>query len=219
MRIQDWIHKNRDFAPRRLLMVWVSVAVLMLIPVSPLGAQSDISFTAVVDKTKLDVDDVLNLELTLTGAVHNADQPEMPQLEDFYVISSSNSSQFSIINNQISSRVIYSYQLRPVRTGTLTIPPVSIQVGRESYTTQAVTVEVVAGSAPAPSTSVPLKPESTAEAPEALANQDFFVEAEVDKADPYISQQIIYTFRLYQRLNFASQPRLDWPEFTGFLGY
>ena len=206
--------------------IWLNILVrmLLLIPAvlwvsAPVRAQADISFIGTVDKTQLGTDDVLTLELTLSGAFRNANQPDMPQLADFYVMSSGSSSQFSIINNQMSSKVVYSYRLQPVRTGTLTIPSISIQVGRDTYATQALTVEVVAGSAPEPQPGFTPQPGATAAAPEALTDQDFYVEAEVSNAEPYVSQQIIYTFRVYQRINFTSQPSLDWPEFTGFLGY
>ena len=90
----------------------------------------------------------------------------------------------------------------------------------ETYTTEPVSIEVTAGSAPAPQPDAPPALDGTpAAVPQALAGQNFYVEAEVDNAAPYVSQQIIYTFRLYQRVNFSRQASLDWPEMTGFLGY
>jgi hypothetical protein len=202
---------------------WLVVGLALLlgaISIVPAVAQREVTFTAQVDKTVLRTDDNLNLELILTGPFRNANKPDLPQMEDFYVLSNGQSSQFSLINGQMSSRIVYSYRLQPLRVGTLTIPSISITVGGETYNTEIIKVEATAGSAPAPQPDQPpAEDESNLEIPGELTGQNFYVEAEVDNDTPFVSQQVIYTFRLYQRINFSRSPSLDWPEFTGFLAY
>lgn len=221
VRLKRVAHRERvSFAVKRSLCMLVLVFLVALSMSQPVAAQNDVTFTASVDKTQLNTDAYLTLELVLTGPFRNAGKPNMPQLEDFYVMSSGQSSQFSLINGQMSSSIVYSYRLQPVRSGTLTIPSIAIEMAKETFRTEPVTVEVTAGSASAPQPDVTSSLDGTqAPAPQALTGQNFYVEAEVDNTTPYVSQQIVYIFRLYQRVNFSRQPNLDWPEFTGFLSY
>jgi hypothetical protein len=49
-----------------------------------------------------------------------------------------------------------------------------------------------------------------------LSGREFWIEAEVDNSNPYLGEQIIYTFRLYQATNFFGQPDYNPPSFTDF---
>jgi hypothetical protein len=200
------------------ILVLLSVMALLLGRAVPAFAQDDITFTASVDRTSITTDELLTLELRLAGAFNRSSQPQLPPLDGFAVMGSSQSSQFSIINGAMSSQVVFTYRLQPIRTGTLTIPAVSIQMGNQTYQTDPITVEVTQGAAPqAGQPTVEAPPDATA--PSQLAGQDLYVEADVSKIRPVVGQQIIYRFRLYQAVNLMRQPSLDWPDFTGFLGY
>jgi len=207
------VSRNTQYTIRSIL-----ACVLLFASVSPVLAQSDITFTATVDRATLSSDQLLTLQLTLAGTFRSSGRPALPALDGFAVVGSSQSSQFSMINGKTSSQVNYIYQLQPTKTGALTIPAISIEVGGQTYQTQPVTVEVTAGAAPPAQQSGGTAP-SDLSAPADLGAQNFYVEAEVDNAAPVVGQQIVYTFRLYQAVNFYSQPSLDWPEFTGFVGY
>ena len=184
----------------------------------PVFAQDDITFTASVDRTSITTDDLLTLELRLAGAFNRSAQPQLPPLDGFAVVGTSQSSQFSIVNGATSSQVVFTYRLQPTGIGTLTIPAVSIQMGNQTYQTEPVTVEVTQGAAPqAGQPTVEAPPDATA--PSRLAGQDLYVEADVSKTRPVVGQQIVYRFRLYQAVNLMRQPSLEWPDFTGFLGY
>jgi hypothetical protein len=215
---------RRAVRPSRFTFYAIRLAVLYtliiatLFSASPIAAQDDISFTAKVDRTSLSTDQTLTLELTLSGAFVNAGKPDFPALQGFSVVGSSQSSQFSMVNGKTSSQVSFIYQLQPTQTGDLTIPAISIQAGGHTYQTDPITVKVTQGAAPPAAQSPGEAPADTA-APQTLDGQDLYVEAEVDNATPFVGQQITYTFRLYQGVQFFNQPQLDWPEFTGFLGY
>jgi hypothetical protein len=212
------VHASRfTFYVMRLAMLGALV-MAMLCFADPTVAQDNINFTATVDRTSLGTDQTLTLELTLSGAFANAGKPDLPALEGFAVVGSSQSSQFSMVNGKVSSQVSFIYQLQPTQTGDLTIPAISIQVGGHTYQTDPIVVKVTQGAAPPAAQSPGEAPADTA-APQTFNGQDLYVEAEVDNATPFVGQQITYTFRLYQGVQFFNQPQLDWPEFTGFLGY
>lgn len=185
---------------------------------APVHAQDDITFSASLDRETLSSDQMLNLELTLAGTFTNADRPDLTALTDFVVVGSSQSSQFSMVNSKTSSQIVFSYRLQPAAIGVLTIPPISIQVAGQTYQTQALNVEVTQGSAPVSQTPGQGAPPEAVE-PASLVGQDLFVEAGVDNPTPFVGQQLVYTFRFYQAVNVSGRPSLDWPEFTGFLGY
>jgi len=191
---------------------------VLLCSTVPALAQADVTFTASVDRTTITSDDLLTLQLTLAGAFHSSNQPQIPPLEGFAVVGTNQSSQFSMVNGAVSSQVVFTYRLQPTKTGALTIPAIPIQVGDQTYQTDPITIEVTQGAAPQigqPTTEAP----ADTTAPGELAGRDLYAEADVDNPAPLVGQQIVYRFRLYQAVNLFNQPSLDWPDFTGFLNY
>ncbi len=181
-------------------------------------AQDDIHFSASVDRTALSTDEVLTLEVVLSGSFKTSGQPQLLPLDDFSVVSASQSTQFSIVNSQYSSKVVFTYRLRPLKTGDLAIPAISVQVSGNTYYTNPIAIKVTGGSA-LPTTAPGDQTPQATKVPEELAGQDFYVEAEVDNPSPVAGQQIVYKFRFYQAVNVFRQPSLLWPDFTGFLHY
>jgi len=176
------------------------------------SAQSPISAT--VDRARLSLDEQVTLTVTVTGDFLNIPNPDLSQLQDFVVVSSSTSTQVSIVNGQMSSQKIFIYRLQPLTEGTLTIGPLSLTVGGQLYQTDPIEVEVVAGGSPVVP---PGSPPPDADAPDTLSGQDYFVEAEVSNPNPYLGQQIISIFRIYQAVQFPpGQPDYQPPDFTDF---
>jgi hypothetical protein len=73
----------------------------------------------------------------------------------------------------------------------------------------------VGAPAAAPSNRQPAESQPAITAAE-LTGQDLYVEAQVDNPRPYLGQQVVYTFRLYQARNLWDQPQYEAPAFTGF---
>jgi hypothetical protein len=175
-------------------------------------AQSPISAQA--DRSSLTMDEQLVLTVTITGDFLKIPRPDLSQLQNFVVVSSSTSTQVSIVNGQMTSQGVFTYRLQPLHEGQLSIAPVTVNIDGQVYQTDPIEVEVLASGSPVVPTN-PNLPEGNA--PGTLRGQDFFVEAEVDNPTPYLGQQIIYTFRIYQALNFPpGQPDYTPPAFTDF---
>lgn len=188
--------------------------VLLLYPQSVTSQPSPV--TAAVDRTTLSMNERVNLTVTVTGS--EAGQPQIPVLDGFQIVGTSSASQIRIINGAVSSQVSYRYTLQPTRVGQLVIAPVQVVVDGQTVSTDPITVEVTQGTTPsqqAPGTSnnhqAPNNPSTST-----TETGDIFVEAEVDSPTPYLSEQITYTFRLYQAVRFFGQPSYAEPEFTGF---
>lgn len=196
------------------LLLWQLLWQLWL--ATPGWAQDEITFTAAVDRTTISTNDTVQLQLTLAGALQNAAQPQLSGLLDFVVVSSSQSSQFQIINGATSAQIVFVYQLRPTQTGVLTIPAIAIDVGGQMLETEPITVEVVQG-AVAPPTPATNDSGSTGGQAGRTENGELFVAATVDNPTPFVGEPLRYRFRFYQSIQLLRQPQLDLPEFIGFL--
>ena len=200
---------------------WISylcplVIVLLLVGQSAGAALAQTPLTAQVDRTSLSFDEELTLTVTLSGEVITVPDLELPGLTDFVVTGKGTSTQIGITNGKITTQSIFTYQLRPLHEGSLVIPPISVTLDGQTYQTDPIPIEVVAGQAP------PASPPPNAQAPANLPDQQLFVEAGVDNPEPYVGQQIIYTFKFYQAtdvaLNFFGRPDYRPPSFTNFWG-
>jgi len=209
----------------RYVLIPLTIITLAILSATPILAQGQ-PITASVDRTRLTTDDTLVLTVSVNADTPSPPNPSLPALNGFAVVGSSSSSQISIINGTMSAQVIYSYRLQPFEAGNLTIEPVSVILNGQTYNTQPITIQVTQGtgmptsgaapSAPAPLTQQPAAPTSTQ-----FAGQETFVEAEVDNANPYLGEQVTYTFRFYQAADdvfssFFDQPQFEPPAFKGF---
>lgn len=116
--------------------------------VPSLAAQ--VTADALIQEGPLYVGDPFTLQIRVSGS----DQPEPPDLsglDDFLVQyqggSQNNSSSITYINGQITKTVsrgfVFSYQLTPEQTGTLTIPALFIQADGRTVRTRPITVTVL----------------------------------------------------------------------------
>jgi hypothetical protein len=189
-------------------------------------AQGDVSVTAKVDKNVVSSDDQVKLTITVGGQFQQLDEPQLPPLNEFEIVGRSRSSQFSMVNGVVTSVTTFSYQLQPTGPyGTYTIAPIVVQVNGSPYYTAAIRVEIAEGTAPYHDPEPPNRPpqdgaatsdDSALPAPDGLTGQNLFVEADVNNASPSVGQQIVYRFRFFQAANLPTQPRLEWPLFSGF---
>ena len=194
------------------------LVVSLLFPFLGLGtalAQSPI--VAEVDRAALSTDETLTLTVTLYTSILDSPTPSLPDLQGFQVVGSSTSTQIGIINGDIQTQAVYAYRLQPYQTGDLTIGPISVTLGGQTYSTQPMTVHVTQGAGQAlAAPATPQAPDQVASPGAGLAGQDFYAEADVDLATPYVGQQVVHTFRLYQAGALWGQPQYEAPTFTGF---
>ena len=155
-------------------MVRRALAALLLVLLTA-GAAAE--FRASVDRRVVDENDVVVLELARDAQVF-VGNPDLTALEDdFRVLGTQRSSQFTIINGRTRSLTTWSVTLQPKRRGTLRIPPIEYDGER----TQPITVTVTQPS-----------PEEV----KALSRTVFF-ETEVGKGALWVQEQVLYTVRLY----------------------
>ena len=155
---------------------------LALNPVSQSFGQ-DISVTATVDKNRLTLEDVLQLSIIIQGT-QNTPPPELSSLPDFRVVSAGTSSSTQYINTQRSVSITYNYRLTPMNTGTFVIGAARVRANGKTYSTQPITIEVQ-------------KPSNR----ETAGNKTAFVVTTLSSKRAYIGEQLVYTFRLFHRVD------------------
>ncbi|MCU0342374.1 MAG: BatD family protein, partial [Ignavibacterium sp.] len=170
------------------------------------------SFIATVDNNQVAENDRFELRFTFEGKNLNALKNfNPPSLKEFRVLSGPNqSTSMQIINGVSSSSLTLSYILLPNATGVFTIGSASIQYEDKSFTTDPIKVTVVKG-APKP------KGNSGSQISNDEIAKNLFIRASIDKSRVYLGEQVTITYKLYTKLNIASQMSVDkLPQYQGF---
>ncbi len=158
------------------------LALLIVSGLASPAIAGEIGLTARVDNNNVTLEDSIQLSLTVNG-VMNAPEPQLPPLPDFKVRSSTQSSSTQIINGKRSVAVTYNYQLAPLKTGSLIIKPAILMLAGVAYRSDPITVSVS-------------KPDPNLQATRSPA----YVETSISNANPYVNEQVIYTFKLFRRV-------------------
>ncbi len=177
---------------------WALVCICLLTPgffVSA-GSAAEVSISASVDKSHASLDDYIVLKVTVSGT---REEPMMPDLSAFKFQSRGTSSQVSIINGRMTSRLEYNYILYPQKTGSFTIGPFMLDVDGKQAQSSPLTITIAQSD------------------PQARQSDEVFVAASVDNENPYLNEQIIYTLQFCRRVKIASASLTDQPSFDGFL--
>jgi len=201
----------------------IVVFAMMVAAVQPALAQGQAQapVTASVDRTALTTDDMLTLSVVVNANGQQPPQPQLPALDGFYIVGNGTSSQMSIVNGAVSSSVAYNYRLQPAQTGALTIDPVTVTLDGRTYSTQPITVQVSQGTGQPTQARGGTDPNF--EAPAQLGDNQLFVQATVDNLEPYVGEQVTYTFRFFEAADamrmssmLTGQPDYRPPALTGF---
>lgn len=151
------------------------------------------SLSAGVDRTLLEIGDII--QLTLTANFQTTKEPNFNQLEpDFEVLGTQASSQLRIINGQYTGTTQWDAQILATKTGHLTIPAFEV----DGYASKPIDIEVNKSS---------------------QKISDFkvsFLEAEIDQVEPYVQSQVIFTLRYYH-LGQLVRGSIDPPKFENIL--
>jgi len=156
-----------------------------------------LSLTAKVDRTEATIQDRIILTLSVEGT-QKVGRPHLPSMPAFDFISRGSSTRMQIINGQITSGVDYNYILIPKKAGTFEIGPATLNLKGKTISSNKITLKI-----------------SSAGAKPRVA-KDLFITTTVSTKSPYVSEQVIYTFRLFRSVRIANAS-LENPSFDGFL--
>ncbi len=162
--------------------------VFVLLGSSFSWAQSNVSVEASLSQTTVYTGERVSLSIEISGSFNNVSRPELPQFENFRLLSNnpSTSRSYSYINGQSTVSYTYSYYLIAQKKGDSQLPAVSISIDGKTYTTDPIQVNVIDRNESATS-------ENSSERP------DIFLKLEVSDDQPVTGQQIITDVILYFR--------------------
>ncbi len=174
---------------RILIITFLSVAITV----------AEFSVQADVDRSQMGPDEVVDFVLRFSGS---GDLPniKLPALADFDLVGTSRMSRFNMINGAVTRGLELHHQLRPKRTGSLTIPGFKVEAEGKSYATQPITIQV--SGTKSPSQVNPSK-----------ASSPLFLEASTLKPRYYLGEPIVYWLRINNQLQLFGEPTLKDPVF------
>lgn len=178
---------------------FIFTALLAALPL--MGWAGEPSLELTVDRTAAAPGEPIVAQVTVSGKA-TGPQPVLKNTEDFKTRPMGSSSQIQIINGDYHSSKTFQYLLTPGRAGEFTIGPAEITVGGQTYQSGTVTLTIAQGTSP------PARLEDA-------GDRAAFVTAEVSNSRPYVSEQILYTFRFYTRVPIRGT-QLQPPDFRGF---
>ena len=137
---------------RSATLLLVSVACLLLS--GRLGA-ADVSVSAELTRNRINEGEMAELQVKVTGT-QQADLPREIGVDGLQIRLTGQSTQVQMVNFKVSSSVIYSYIVMPLRTGSFTIPSVTVAADGKSYRTPPLPFTVESGRA------APVAPQASA---------------------------------------------------------
>jgi len=177
------------------------------------------SLTANVDRSTVYQGEQVEYSVEIQGTLR-AKNPQFPDFNGFRVLSGPNeSSNFQIINGQMSSSIRYSWILVPLKVGSLTIGPTTAQVGGQTASSNPLTMQILDRGTPTPqggASSGGNSGGSGGNSGGGGGSPDIIVKAEVSKSEVYANEPVNVVYKLYFRKNLTRYQVSKLPSTVGF---
>jgi len=186
------------------------VLLLLLIVSGSYVFASNIQFEVTVDRKTVSMGESLQLNLSFHGT-QNVPAPNIGKIEGFQVRYRGPSTRVSIVNGQVSSSVTHIYTLIPLKTGKFKIGPFSVVLEGKTFTSQALTVEVVSG--PSPPAGQIQKPGASQKTnlKEQLKDR-IFLTIKAEKSRLFVNESVPLSIKLY--INHLGVRDIQYPKFA-----
>lgn len=196
---------------RRFGFIFVCLLIVgMVTGVSALADQAEVEVAVRIDRDTIGLDEQATLEIEVSGSVRNLPEPRLPSLPTFEVYSQGQSSNISIINGKMSSSVTYRYLLLPRKPGSFPIEQVAVVYKNKRFVGNRVELAILdKGIATTPHL------QQSAADPKG-GSKDYFLQAVVDKKNPYVNEQVTLTLKFYVAVQYYGSPELTEPTTIGF---
>ena len=187
----------------------VIIVLLLLVVLEGVVLASDIRFEATVDRKTVSLGENLQLNLSFYGT-QNVSAPDIGGIDGFQVRYLGPSTRISVVNGRVSSSITHIYTLIPLKTGKFEIGPFSVVINGETFTSQALTVEVVSAPSPPPrQTQRPSTAQGTISEEE--LKDRIFLTVKAGKLQPYVNESIPLFIKLY--INRLGVRDIQYPKF------
>ena len=152
-----------------------------------------------LDETNISVGEEVSLKVVVNGS-RLAGFPQIPQVKNLSIESRGSSSQFQIVNGQTSVSKTFEFALTADQKGDYSIGPVSLESGGQILKSNIVKLKVGG---------------NTNSAKAVDAKKYYYIDVDVSNKNPFLNEQIIYTFKLYRRVDLQNA-NVKLPDFNDF---
>ena len=178
------------------------------------ASSSAIDVRAELSRNRVPAGDMVQLDVKITGTDH-ADLPPDISIDGLQIRLAGQSSQVQVINFSVSSSILYSYIVIPLRSGTFTIPPIQVRANGKYFNTSPLQLTVI-GSAGASSQATSQSPSgstTTFSAPvkqrfssRSSNSQIYFAELAIPKKKLYVGEVVPAEARFYIDAHYQAKP-------------
>jgi hypothetical protein len=171
-----------------------SILIVVLTIFSFVSAQE---VKATVSSNNIQLSDVFTFKVEAINSDKNPEVDLAPLMNDFSIVSGpSQQTNMQWINGKSTSSRSLAWSLVAKREGKLTIPQLSVNLGKNIVKTQSILMTI-------------------AEADANYESNELFLSIDVDKENAYVGEQITVTYKIYTRVNMSVQS-IDVPKHIGF---
>tara|TARA_R110002050_G_scaffold300621_1_gene471003 strand:- start:32185 stop:33987 length:1803 start_codon:yes stop_codon:yes gene_type:complete len=137
--------------------------------------------------------------------------------KDFRILSGPNkSTSMSYVNGKMSSSVSYSYILSPLNPGEYKLEPAKINFENKTYASQSVKITVVNGNTQQNQGAQTQSDVNKKQKQKKQLQKNIYLELQLSKKNAYQGEQIVATYKLYNRAQLRGIEAQRLPEFDGF---
>src|SRR5437660_2256280 len=155
--------------------------------------------TGSLDRNVISLGESVTLTLVFEG-LNPGGAPTLPPIPGITVGGTGQSSEFTIVNGQAESKLVFTYTLVPSQAGDFTIPTMRTRINNRDFTTTPLKLKVL------PSGAVP---------PQDVANKFAFLKLLLPKTNLYVGEALPLDLSLYfTNIRDARQPQLESAGFT-----
>ncbi|NQU06263.1 MAG: BatD family protein, partial [Calditrichaeota bacterium] len=196
--------------------VYIFLFILSLLLLITVPANAAIKITADVDNHSPSVGSRITYTIMVSGgaSLPDAVPPDFDGLE--IVMGPSTSSSIEMINGRISKSKSWTYVLRTMKAGKITINAAKVKYKRKYYRSKKVEIVVQSSNAPPITTSSQNNDDDGAVQTTRSKLPDVFITATADKKTVYKLQMITVTYRLYLSVNVSGYEFAKQPQARGF---
>jgi len=183
---------------RNKVLISLIIIILALFAIRQPVLADEPQFILSIDDTSLQMGVSTNLVLTMTN-VQNAKVISIDGLENFDVLSTSQSTSTSIINFKTTFKKDVNYVIMPKKKGQFTLRA-NVEYNGKTYQTNELTITVT-------------------EAKENLSGEasDLFIKTNISDNEVYLGQKVVLTYELYSRYSIENFGFLDTISIDGFM--
>jgi len=183
----------------------VKKTFILFLAINSFVLSAQVNFEASVSKSKLALNERLRIDFVMN---QNGDNFSPPEFKNFQIIGGPNQSiKTSYVNGERKFSKTYSYFLKPLKKGMLSINQASIEIDGEIY--KSLQIEVLI------TDSVKQPSDSTTQY---YNDDDIELRALISKGSPYLNEPITVVYKLYYKapINISDARETETPKFKDF---